>query len=179
MRRIVCALGFIGLFACSEPSLTEKKVLALKKMDLLITADHLISDIFPVPDTKVPDAQWLWGSAHIKAGIDLRTLSAKQLEIDQKSIRITLPAPQILSVDTESSPIRKAYSSENLSEGLRTQAMLQFKKNILTTATIKAIQDEAASKASSFLSDYLRQQGFTRIRIKFDATLQSPSTILP
>ena len=50
MRRIVCALGFIGLFACSEPSLTEKKVLALKKMDVLITADHLISDVFPVLD---------------------------------------------------------------------------------------------------------------------------------
>lgn len=179
MRRIVCALGFIGLFACSEPSLTEKKVLALKKMDVLITADHLISDVFPVSESKLAESQWLWGSARIKAGIDLRTLSAKQLEIDQKSIKITLPAPQIISVDTESPPIRKAFSPENLSEALRTQAMVQFNKSVLTAATIKAIQDEAASKASSFLSDYLRQLGFTRIRIKFDTTLHSPSTTLP
>ena len=179
MRRIVCVLGFMGLFACSDPSSTEKKVLALKKMEVLITADHLISDVFPVPDTNVSDAQWLWGSARIKAGIDLRTLSANQLEIDQKSIRMTVPAPQILFVDTESPPIRKAYTPENLSNGLRTQAMVQFKKKVLTAATLKAIQDEAASKASSFLSGYLRQLGFTRIRIKFDTTLHSPSTLLP
>jgi len=179
MRRIVCVLGFISMIACSESSSPEKKVLVLKKMDVLITTDQLISEVFAFPDTTTPGFQWLWGSVRIKAGIDLRMLSPDQLQIDQKSIRMNVPAPQILSVDTESPPIRKAYTPENLSEGLRMQAMEQFKKNVLTTATIKAIQDEAASKASSFVSGYLRQLGFTRIRIKFDTTLSSPSTMLP
>jgi hypothetical protein len=165
-------LGFIGLVACTDVDSSAKKVLALKKMNLLITADHSISRLFPFPDSTSPNVQWLWGSARIKAGIDLRNIAAEDIQIDQTSIRINAPAIQVLSSEINPLNLRSVYNSsaEPLSEDQRNKAMAIFTKEINTSMDLQTVLSEAETKASIFLSGYLKKVGFSRIRIKFEST---------
>ena len=127
--------------------------------------------------------------AIIKAGIDLEKLKKSDVEINGKSIRISLPYVEILNF---SYPIDKVVIDESITEdAFMNKFSIKDYDNILEEAELKirevipylGIEDATKQKTRALLETLLRSLGYTEIYLEFkdglelDGVVNKPSSV--
>jgi len=105
MKNVVLYMLFFCFFSCKKAEKRYMVVSKIKSAAKLVTTETLIDKvIFGSKERKflgfvrLGEARYVATShAIVKAGIDLEKITAKDIEINEKSIRINLPPIQVLS----------------------------------------------------------------------------------
>ncbi|MCQ2225372.1 MAG: DUF4230 domain-containing protein [Paludibacteraceae bacterium] len=172
-----------SLTACSqEPSLTEK--FEQKKQTIscaeLGSIECVVRKIVKADDKatwyKFGDRKILFEcKGTIKAGIDLSSPCSIQADINEenKSITLTLPAAKILSLNLNPEDTKLVYEKVSLTrfdfKSVERNALLkQGEASILEDFQKEnSILKEAEKNCASFFSTMLRQVGFININVNF------------
>src|SRR5687767_11647701 len=114
--RIVIYALFIILCSCNNKKLPQpaETVAMLQEMDELVTVEYIISKVVKVNDNsswfKLGDRKILITcEAIVKAGINFKEISKKDVSRAGKTVTIHLPAPKIMSVHLPPEKIRVAF----------------------------------------------------------------------
>ncbi len=112
--------------------------------------------------------------ATLKAGINLDKMEDDDVEVKGKSIKLTLPCPEIVALNIRPDDIELAYSKVSTLRSDYSQKELEEilhsgEKAIRNDETLRAtILDDAKTNAREFFEVLLRSSGFENIVIKFD-----------
>ena len=118
----------------------------------------------------------------VKAGIDLSDLSIKDVEVEDNTIQIQLPPPQILDskIDVERSRVYD-YDRGFLNLGpdvapqLQTLAQRQTLQKIINTACTKGILEEANERAELAVTKLLTTAGYQKVEVETQPSPQACS----
>ncbi|MDQ2719821.1 MAG: DUF4230 domain-containing protein [Bacteroidota bacterium] len=154
-----------------------QQVLGLQKMSDLATAEYVVTKIIKANDNqtwyKVGDRKILMScKASLVAGIDLSTLTEKDIHIDGENIAITLPHAKLLYVNIKPEDIKTAYQEvsfyrTNFSSQEKDELAAQAERQIKESADSLGIFLTAETNASLFINNFLRKEGFKNININF------------
>lgn len=180
-------LLFLLLFACRQKPAPADMLLQLKDLSELATVEYTVSKIIKASD----DQQWytvgdrkilLSCKARVKAGIDLSRLEVSDIRVDGKTIRLQLPAAQVLSVTVPPEEIRLEYEDVGLfrsdfSAAERQALLAQGEAQIRRQVAATTITRDAETQASLVLGNFFRGLGFETVQITFDSG--TPTTTKP
>lgn len=168
------------LFGCAKNRLpTPTETLAtLRQMQDLATVEYTVSKVVKAND----DQTWykfgdrkilITCEADIKAGIDLKDVTAKNITLNDKKIAIVLPTPKILSVNIAPENINVAFEDVGFFRTLftnadRTALLAQAEQQIRNSGEELGILNQAKINTQLFLTSFLRQLGFEEVVLTFE-----------
>ena len=175
-------MGFLAacmlFFGCNKKEKQLVSIMALQQMNELATVEYVVTKIIRAEDNKtgykIGDRKILMNcKATLTAGINLSAITKEQVQIDEKSIRISLPHAQLIAINIKPEDISVAYQaidllrtpfSANERNALATQAENQLKGSV----TELGILQTAEANATLVVSNFLKRLGYEKISINFD-----------
>jgi hypothetical protein len=173
-------LTTVLLWSCNSRRLptTVETVATLQEMQELATVEYTISKVVKANDNKtwykIGDRKILITcQATVKAGIDMTDLSEKNISLSEKSIRIRLPQPKVLSVNLPPEGIQVAFEEiaffrKEFTSAERDDLLKQAEQQIRNSGSELGILEQAKTNTQLFLSKFLLQLGFEKVEISFD-----------
>lgn len=168
------------LFAsgCSKKNNEQKGILfSLREMSDLATVEYTVTKIIKANDNKtwfkIGDRRILMScEAHIKAGIDMSSITEKDFTIDDKNITLTLPQPGVISLSIPAELIRVEFQDVSLfrdpyktseRDQLASQAETQIRNSIYSLGILQ----QAKVNTSLFVNNLLVRLGYQNISISY------------
>jgi hypothetical protein len=179
MLRIILLI-LLYTSACGKKQQDDKPdILSLKEMGDLATVEYTVTKIIKANDNKtwfkVGERKILMScEAHIKAGIDLSSISKNNFRIDGKNIAVQLPEPKVISISIPPDKIKVEYQDINLfrdpyKSGERDQLASQAEIQIKNSLNSLGILQQAKANTSLFVSNFLKRLGYQNINITYNA----------
>lgn len=163
---------------CNKKEKQLKQVMALQQMNDLATVEYVVTKIIKANDNKtwykIGDRKILMScKATLTAGIDLATIKPEQVNIDGKSITLTLPHSKMISVNIKPEDIVEEYEAVNLlrqsfTSEERNGLAIQAEKQINASIGELGILQTAETNAALFVNNFLHRLGYEKIKINFD-----------
>lgn len=158
-------------------------VAVLREMEELATVEYTITKVVKANDNqtwfKMGDRKILITcEAIVKAGIDLKQLTEKDISRSGKTITLHLPPPKILSVNLPPENIQVAFEKVNLfrdpfSGKERDELMAQAEQQIRDSGAELGIIEQAKVNTRLLLTRVLSQLGFETIILTYDKNQNS------
>jgi len=158
-------------------------VATLQEMEKLATVEYTISKVVKASDNKswykIGDRKILITcEATVKAGINMKGITEKNITTSGKTIRIQLPPPEVLSVNLPPEGIRVAFEEvsffrEQFTSAERDDLLKQAEEQIRNSGSELGIITQAKTNTQLFLSKFLLQLGFEKVEISFDGKEQN------
>lgn len=182
MVQILVSICFFALFSCKQDisyKQMEEQVGKITSLTELGTVEYVVTKIVKANDNatwyKFGDRKILFScKAILKAGIDLSKLEDSDIKanIEKKSISITLPEAELLSVNLKPENIKLIYEKTSITRSSfsnkeRDAILAQGEADILKSVPDMGIFDDAENNAKLFLEAFLKQAGFTNVNIEF------------
>ena len=182
MVQILVSICFFALFSCKQDisyKQMEEQVGKITSLTELGTVEYVVTKIVKAHDNatwyKFGDRKILFScKAILKAGIDLSKLEDSDIKanIEKKSISITLPEAELLSVNLKPENIKLIYEKTSITRSSfsnkeRDAVLAQGEADILKSVPDMGIFDDAESNAKLFLEAFFKQAGFTDVNIEF------------
>ena len=155
-------------------------------MGELATVEYTVTKIIKANDNKtwfkIGDRKILMScEAVIKAGIDLSKINEKNFSIDNKNVKVNLPAPKIISLSIPPEKIVTAYEEvstfrEPFSSSERDALAVQAEKQIRNSLDSLGILLQAKANTGMLVNNLLKQLGYENITITYAD--DKPHTIL-
>lgn len=151
----------------------------LKSLSELGTVEYVVSKIIKADDNatwyKFGDRKILFScKASLKAGIDLSELVEDSIKINaaQKSISLVFPKAKLLSFSMKPNDVRLVYEKTAItrfpfSNAERDMIMAQGEEDIKNNISELGILTDAENNAQLFLEAFLKQAGYSNIKIRF------------
>lgn len=180
MRYIPSFILFLFIISCGEKHETTEVIPALRELQSIPVLEHQLSAYLFDPGSAMDKSSQkiiLYCESPITIGLDLSTLSTRNIVIDRQSISLTLPKPTIWE-----SPItvRKTTIGKNDHSTLTTTEIIQDPKSMeaaqrFVIQNIDSLQllSKAEEQTSRLISRYLQNLGFERIHIRYASTLKN------
>lgn len=182
MVQILVSICFFALFSCKQDisyKQMEEQVGKITSLTELGTVEYVVTKIVKANDNatwyKFGDRKILFScKAILKAGIDLSKLEDSDIKanIEKKSISITLPEAELLSVNLKPENIKLIYEKTSITRSSfsnkeRDAILAQGEADILKSVPDMGIFDDAENNAKLFLEAFFKQAGFTNVNIEF------------
>lgn len=182
MVQVLVSICFFALFSCKQDisyKQMEEQVGKITSLTELGTVEYVVTKIVKANDDatwyKFGDRKILFScKAILKAGIDLSKLEENDIQAntEEKSISITLPEAELLSVNLKPENIKLIYEKtaitrSSFSNKERDAVLAQGEADILKSVPDMGIFDDAENNAKLFLEAFLKQAGFTNVNIEF------------
>jgi len=182
MVQILVSICFFALFSCKQDisyKQMEEQVGKITSLTELGTVEYVVTKIVKANDNatwyKFGDRKILFScKAILKAGIDLSKLEDADIQanIEKKSISITLPRAELLSVNLKPENIKLIYEKTSITRSSfsnkeRDAILAQGEADILKSVPDMGIFDDAENNAKLFLEAFFKQAGFTNVNIEF------------
>lgn len=146
----------------------------IESLNRLETASYTIEKIIDVKTTGGPLADFLYGDrilliAHgqVIAGFDMSKLDKDQIEITEKTVKVTLPAPEILVNSIDNNQTRVYDRNQGLltkgDTNLESEARKQAQAVIRDAACKGGILNEAEKNGRNQITALLRSLGFETV----------------
>ena len=180
--KILFSICFVSLFSCS-PDISykqmEEQVGKITSLTELGTVEYVVTKIVKANDDatwyKFGDRKILFScKAILKAGIDLSKLEDSDIQVntEEKTITITLPNAELLSVNLKPENIKLIYEKTSITRSSfsnkeRDAVLAQGEADILKSVPDMGIFDDAENNAKLFLEAFFKQAGFTNVNIEF------------
>lgn len=180
--KILFSICFVSFFSCS-PDISykqmEEQVGKITSLTELGTVEYVVTKIVKANDDatwyKFGDRKILFScKAILKAGIDLSKLEDSDIQVntEEKTITITLPNAELLSVNLKPENIKLIYEKTSITRSSfsnkeRDAVLAQGEADILKSVPDMGIFDDAENNAKLFLEAFLKQAGFTNVNIEF------------
>ena len=176
---IICSLAVFA--SCANPleKQARDRLTTMTETGYLSTTEFTVTKILKASDCtwwKIGERKILLSCrAFLEAGVDMSAYDASKTSInaDGKSIRLTLPDVELLSVNMPADQIKVVYERVT---GMRSDFSQEEKNNILRQgeADIRAdipnlgILSVAKTNTVSFFTSMLKEMGFEKIDIEFE-----------
>ena len=185
MVQILVSICFFALFSCKQDisyKQMEEQVGKITSLTELGTVEYVVTKIVKANDNatwyKFGDRKILFScKAILKAGIDLSKLEDSDIKanIEKKSISITLPRAELLSVNLKPENIKLIYEKTSITRSSfsnkeRDAILAQGEADILKSVPDMGIFDDAENNAKLFLEAFLKQAGFTNVKYIYTGT---------
>jgi len=182
MTRYLILLILLSLAGCNDKKLPTpvETVSMLQEIEELGTVEYTISKVIKADDNKTwfkaGDRKILINcEAIIKAGINMKELSEKDLSRSGKTITILLPQPKILSVNIPPEKINVAFEKVGMfrdpfSGKERDALMVQAERQIINSGLELGIIDQAKINTQLLLSRLLMQLGFEKVVLSYSTS---------
>lgn len=182
MVQILVSICFFALFSCKQDisyKQMEEQVGKITSLTELGTVEYVVTKIVKANDNatwyKFGDRKILFScKAILKAGIDLSKLEDSDIQVntEEKTITITLPNAELLSVNLKPENIKLIYEKTSITRSSfsnkeRDAVLAQGEADILKSVPDMGIFDDAENNAKLFLEAFLKQAGFTNVNIEF------------
>ena len=157
----------------------EEQVGKITSLTELGTVEYVVTKIVKANDDatwyKFGDRKILFScKAILKAGIDLSKLEDSDIQVntEEKTITITLPNAELLSVNLKPENIKLIYEKTSITRSSfsnkeRDAVLAQGEADILKSVPDMGIFDDAENNAKLFLEAFLKQAGFANVNIEF------------
>lgn len=173
---------FLFLFSCkSRDNDNKNRVLTLKDMSDLATVEYRVTKIIKASDNKtwykLGDRKILMScEATIKAGIDMSQLDKNNFQITDKSIKVNLPQPKIISINIPVESIKTEYMDVGIlrsefSNAERYSLATQAEQQIKASINELGILDQAKANTAAFVTQFLRRLGYEKININYNSRI--------
>ncbi|MFT3933173.1 MAG: DUF4230 domain-containing protein [Chitinophagaceae bacterium] len=183
IRQYGYMLVMLFAWACSNTKqLKEQEILALKEMNELVTVEYTVNKIIKASDDKtwykLGDRKILMTcEASLKAGIDFSKITTNNIQIEKKSIVLTLPHATLFSINIKPEDIKVAYQEigvfrNDFSSEERNKLAAQAQAQIQSSADSLGVLRTAETNASIFVTNFLTRLGYEKITVQFDNTTQ-------
>lgn len=177
-QKTLFLLTLVILFSCGKEEKAERNIVqAIQQTGKLVTAEYTLSKMVKARDNqtwyKIGDRRILISTeASVKAGVDLQTLSAADVEISEETIRVKLPSAQIFSVSIPPEKIRVLYQDVSFFRSRFTAAereslLRQAEAQVKSVADSLGILQTAQKNAELFIRNLLQQGDYKTITIEF------------
>ncbi len=181
LRTLVALLIFFT--ACTKKPDLKEKALSIKALSQLATVEYIVTKVIKANDNKTwfkpGDRKILMScKASIIAGIDLSKIKDEQVNVDGKTIRITLPhaelialkmRPEDIKVEYEGvSPFRSSFSVEE-----KNTLAAQGEKSIRKSIDSLGVLQTAEVNANLVVTNFLNRLGFQEVIISYDQSKTS------
>ncbi len=181
MNKFLILLSCVVLFSCKEKEekLPEVEIHHIQELGTLATTEYTFGKIVQLND----DKDWYrWGDRKIlisvkakaKAGVDLTKMNDKDVEVseDKKTIKLTLPAAEIVSFEMNPNEIKTEMTDVNglrfdFSQEEKMKVLQLGEKSIRTEMMESNILSEARKNARVFLKDFYHDMGYETVIIDF------------
>lgn len=182
--RISFLFLLLFLFACRQKNAAPNDTIAiLREIDELATTEYTITKVVKASDNKTwfkPGERkiLITCEAVVKAGIDMKGITEKDIERSGKTITIHLPPPRILSVNIPPEKIKVEFEKVTMlrdpfTSRERNDLMVQAETQIKNSATELGIIEQAKVNTQLLLSRLLMQTGFEKVVLTFDKSSQT------
>jgi hypothetical protein len=176
------SICFFALFFCKQDisyKQMEEQVGKITSLTELGTVEYVVTKIVKANDNatwyKFGDRKILFScKAILKAGIDLSKLEDSDIQVntEEKTITITLPNAELLSVNLKPENIKLIYEKTSITRSSfsnkeRDAVLAQGEADILKSVPDMGIFDDAENNAKLFLEAFFKQAGFTNVNIEF------------
>ena len=176
---ILAVVLLCSLVGCGTKLPTNTQVVsALQQISELATVQYTVTKVVKANDNlewyKIGDRKILITcEATIKAGIDLKKITADQVAVSGTNISIQLPPPQILSVNLPPQNIKIAWQQVNLMRSNFTPEetnalMVQAEQQMWESGKQLDINEQAKLNTESVINRLLQQFGFQNISLSFN-----------
>ena len=167
------------LSACKEKTASPVDTVAmLREIDELATTEYTITKVVKASD----NGTWfkpgnrkilITTEATVKAGIDMKEITEKDISRSGKTITIHLPPPRILSVNIPPEKIKVEFEKVTLFRDPftgkeRNDLMIQAEKQIRNSGIELGIIEQAKVNTQLLLSRVLMQTGFEKVILSYD-----------
>lgn len=153
-------------------------VMALQQMNNLATVEYVVTKMIRADDNrtwyKLGDRKILMScKATITAGIDLSAITKEQVQIEDKTIRLSLPHASIISINIKPEDINIEYQEvdllrQNFSSEERNALAVQAENQLKASIAELGILPTAETNASLFVNNFLTRLGYEKINVNFD-----------
>ena len=182
MVKILVSICFFTLFSCKQDishKQMEEQVGKVTSLTELGTVEYVVTKIVKANDNatwyKFGDRKILFScKAILKAGIDLSKLEDSDIQVntEDKTITITLPNAELLSVNLKPENIKLIYEKTSITRSSfsnkeRDAVLAQGEADILKSVPDMGIFDDAENNAKLFLEAFFKQAGFANVNIEF------------
>lgn len=172
--------------SCQNRQERVQEVLAIREMGELATTEYTITKIVKANDNqtwyKIGDRKILIEvEATLKAGIDLQSLTTKDVTINGKKIDILLPAPKLISMQIPPGKIHVAYEEVGLlrtgfDNAERDALIAQAEKQINAAIPATGILNTTEQNTRKVMTAFLEKLGYEQINISFgNNSLNTPA----
>ena len=177
------ALGILPMLqGCSQPGRDEilrEEIESITAMKQLGVVEYRVRKIIKADDQgewyKIGDRKILLScTAYLKAGIDLSSFSADDIEVDRLTGKVTvsLPHATLLSLDMPASEIRQEYDQVTLfrsefSVQERNDLLRQGERQIRRSVPSLGILPKAEENARKFFESVFYKLDFTSVEVVF------------
>jgi hypothetical protein len=173
-------LSWFLIFRSSPGLINTDRVAVIKEMRSLQRLETAIFTIEKIVDGGTTGSnifqQFLFGDkilliAHgqVISGFDLSQISEKDIDIDGSRIRVTLPAPQILTTALDNTQTRVYDRQKGIlnpgEKNLESQARKAAEDSIRKAACDGGILKQASENARKQLTAFLQALGFTEVSV--------------
>lgn len=173
---VVLLMVTIGFSACKEKRIPiEDQILKIKEMSQLGTVEYTVTKVISASDNqtwfKVGDRKILFScEGTIKAGIDLSSLSAKDIQTDGDKVTLTLPHAKLIYLNIEPNSIKEVYSSVSILRSSfdveeKNGLLVQGQKNIEKSVDSIGILQDAEKNAKHLIEAWLSPLNLSNINI--------------
>ena len=112
----------------------------------------------------------------VRAGFDLDKLTEENLWTDGESVRLVLPAPEILNSSLDFDRTRIVYYENNIllddnDPNLQGEALAQAKESLEKAALEAGILNQANDFGQIYFENFLYSLGFTNVEVVVDAQI--------
>lgn len=186
MNKFLIILSCLFLLSCKEgeKKLPETELHHIQMLGTLATTEYTFGKIIQLNDNKdwyrFGDRKILISTkAKVKAGVDLTKMDDKDVVIiDDKTIQLTLPAPEIVSFDMNSNDIKTEMTDINglrfeFSQEEKVKVLKMGEESIRREMMDSNILSEARKNARIFLTDFYKDLGYENVIIEFKPSEES------
>lgn len=179
-KKIIFGFFFIALFSCNaNQKKREQEILALKEMNELVTVEYVVNKIIKAKDDqtwyKLGDRKILMTcEATLKAGVDFSKITAADINISDKEIKLILPRATLFSLNIKPEDVKVAYQEvgafrDDFSSQERNALAAQAQEQIQASADSLGVLRTAETNASIFVSNFLRNLGYEKVSVEFES----------
>lgn len=162
----------------------ETKLYNIQDLGTLATTEYTFGKVVQLNDDKdwyrLGDRKILISvKAKAKAGVDLTRMDEKDVEeIDGKTVKLTLPAPEIVSFDMNPNDINTAMTDVNgfrfeFSQEEKIKVLQLGEQSIRQEMMESNILSDAKKNARVFLNDFYKDLGYENVIIEFKPSEES------
>lgn len=176
LKKILVILFFVQ--GCGETQDAQKEILfSFKEMSDLATVEYTVTKIIKANDNKtwfkIGDRKIIMScEAHIKAGVDLSTITKEHFTIDDKNITLEIPGPKVVSLSIPAETIKVEYQDisffrDPFKTSERDQLARQAETQIRNSIDSLGILQQAKINTSLFVNNLLARLGYQNITIRY------------
>lgn len=179
MHKFLIIFTCLSLLSCKEDKqLPEKELHQIQELGTLSTTEYTFGKIVQLNDDKdwyrLGDRKILISvKAKVKAGIDLTKMDEQDIvEVDEKTVKLILPAPEIVSFDMNPNDIKTEMTDINgfrfeFSQDEKVKILQLGEESIREEMMESNILSDAKKNARVFLSDFYKDLGYEKVMIEF------------